>query len=123
MGKKILLIDDDRNILELASLALQKEGYTVAVAFDGAQGLELAKALPAPALIILDVNMPRMDGWETLRRLKIIPQTEKIPIVMLTTEGLVKDVDKAMSLGATTYLVKPLDIGRLIKKAVSLIGK
>lgn len=120
-ARRILVIDDDHNIVELITLGLTKQGYAVLAAHDGQSGFDLAKT-HLPNLIILDVNMPRMDGWDTLKRLRSTLQTQKIPIIMLTTEGLIKDVDKAMTLGATGYLVKPLDMNRMIKKVQVTLG-
>lgn len=115
------MIDDDRILSELVALALSQKGYKVLTAPNGRAGFDLAQQ-EKPDLILLDIHMPVMDGWDTLRLLRLSVKTKTSPILMLTTQGLIRDVDKAMELGATSYLVKPFDMGRLMKKIASTLG-
>lgn len=121
LAKTVLLIDDDVNLTEIVRLTLKHEGFSVLSASNGKEGLALA-AGKKPDLVILDVNMPVMDGWDTLGQIRGLKATQKIPVLMLTTQGLVGDVDRAMQLGATSYIVKPFDMKRFIEKVKSLLA-
>lgn len=103
MAEKILVIDDDENLLRLTERILQKQGYSVTTASNGEQGLTLFRQI-APDLVILDVMMPGMDGWEVCRHLR---QISTVPIVFLTALGTEKDVVDGLTDGADDYLVKP----------------
>ena len=108
-GDAILVIDDDPNARELLSRYVAREGFSVRTAADGAAGLELARTLQ-PRAILLDVMMPRMDGWAVLSALKADPQTADIPVIM---ETIVHEKGLAFSLGAEDYLTKPIRWPRL----------
>ena len=120
-GPLVLVVDDDANLSELVRGALENRGYATAAAHDGLEGVRLAKE-KKPHLVILDVNMPRLNGWEALRYLKENPATKDIPVLMLTTEGMIKDVEKALGIGAKSFLVKPFDSQRLLKKVAEILG-
>jgi CheY-like chemotaxis protein len=107
----ILVIDDDPAILDLLTRYLSREGFHVATAFHGEEGLRLARAL-RPAAITLDVMMPGMDGWSVLSALKADPELAAIPVVMLT---LTNDRNLGFALGASDYLTKPVDRARLLE--------
>jgi len=113
-GSTILVIDDDPESCEIIERYLTKDGYTVATATSGEQGLQLAHELQ-PAAITLDVMMPEMDGWSVLRALKADPALRKIPVIMLT---MIDDRTRGYSLGAVDYLTKPVD-RELLNKALS----
>jgi CheY-like chemotaxis protein/anti-sigma regulatory factor (Ser/Thr protein kinase) len=107
----VLVIDDDPNALDLLARTLQGAGVRVVTASDGREALRLARSL-APAAITLDVMMPDMDGWEVLRELKADPQTQDIPVIMVT---MTDDRELGYALGATEFLTKPVDRGQLVQ--------
>jgi len=104
-GKKILFIEDESALQKTFSDLLSKAGYKMISALDGESGLRLAQE-EQPDLILLDLILPRMHGFDVLENLKQNTEVKHIPIVVLTNLGEIKDVEKALSLGATTYLVK-----------------
>jgi two-component system, chemotaxis family, chemotaxis protein CheY len=113
MGKKILAVDDSSSIRKMVEFALKSKGFKVTTAEDGQEAYEfLAKELPDA--IILDINMPRMDGFEFLRKIKADDAYSALPVMMLTTEGQDKDRERAQSLGAGHYIVKPFKPSELI---------
>jgi len=105
-AKKILVVDDEKHIVRLVQVNLERRGYQVITAYDGIECLEKVKK-EKPDLIILDVMMPRLDGFETLKRLKSDPETRDIPVVMLTARAQDKDVLTGYVLGTDLYLTKP----------------
>jgi two-component system alkaline phosphatase synthesis response regulator PhoP len=107
-GKKILAVDDERHIVRLIQVNLERAGYQVATAFDGNEALKKVEA-EKPDLIVLDVMMPRMDGFEVLKRLQANPETRGIPIVMLTAKAQDADVFRGWSSGVSAYLTKPFN--------------
>jgi CheY-like chemotaxis protein len=113
-GSTILVIDDDPEACEIIERYLTKDGYSVATAASGEQGLRLAHEIQ-PAAITLDVMMPEMDGWSVLRALKADPNLRKIPVIMLT---MIDDRTRGYSLGAVDYLTKPVD-RELLNRALS----
>jgi len=109
MPMHILLIEDDPDIQKMVRLSLKFQGgHQVSVASDGREGLEKAIA-EHPDLILLDVMMPEMDGYETCRRLKAEPATREIPVVFLSARAQQSEIEKGRELGAVGYLVKPFD--------------
>ncbi len=121
MAKKILVVDDDQNLLKMVESRLQANGYAVITARDGQEGLEKAKA-EMPNLILLDIIMPRMDGREALKKLRENDETKSIPVIMLTVKGEVDDIVQSLvHNGAIDYIVKPyvaLDFLAKIKNAL-----
>ncbi len=114
MGRRILVVDDEPELLEFVTMRLEANNYTVVTAPGAKEGL--AKALSEqPDLILLDVMMPGMDGFEVLRRLKRQPQTRAIPILMLTAKGETGEIMKAQHLGATDYIIKPFESKDLLR--------
>jgi len=107
----VLVIDDDPNALDLLGRALQSTGHRVVTASDGQEALRLARTLQ-PVAITLDVVMPGMDGWAVLRELKLDPDTRDIPVVMVT---MTDDRETGYALGATEFLTKPIERGRLVQ--------
>ena len=104
-NEKILVVDDDKNICELLRLYLEKEGFHVTMAYDGNEALKEFERLH-PDLVLLDVMMPGMDGWEVCRRIR---QNNKTPIIMLTAKGETYDKVLGLELGADDYIVKPFE--------------
>lgn len=116
--KRVLVVDDERHIVRLVQVNLERQGYEVLTAYDGVECLEKAKA-EKPDLIVLDVMMPRMDGFEALQRLKTDPETSQIPVIMLTARAQDRDVLKGYQYGADLYLTKPfspLELISLVKR-------
>ena len=103
--KKLMVVDDDRFITKVYSIKLAHEGYDVILAHNGEEALEKAKK-DKPDLILLDLIMPRMDGFETLERLKKDPKLKKVPVLVLSNLGQETDIERATELGAKDYLVK-----------------
>jgi len=112
---RILMIDDEANGRRLVKLLLEREGYRVLTAPSGDEGLILAKA-EHPDIILLDIRMPKMDGYETLRQLKRDPDTKVIPVMMLTAKGGGQDIAMSFKLGAVFHLDKPYETTDLIQK-------
>ncbi len=120
--KTILLVEDEEAMQKTFSEILQEEGYTVLSAMNGEDGFEMAKS-NHPDLIMLDLILPRKDGFEVLKLLKATEETKQIPVVILTNLEGSSDVEKALELGATTYLVKAnYSLEEVVKKVRSLIG-
>ena len=115
----ILVIEDDQSINEIVSRVLREEGCVTHAAYDGAQGLNTFY-LTLPDLIILDVKMPVMDGWETLVRLRGV---SRVPIIMLTIYSAKHDIIRGLDLGADDYLVKPFGIRELIARVRSVLRR
>ena len=104
-NKKILVIEDEATLQKALNEVLSKEGYEVVSSLDGLKGLELAQE-ENPDLILLDIILPKMDGFEVLKKLKEDENVSEIPIIILTNLSDVDDIQKTLTLGATTYLVK-----------------
>ncbi len=104
-NKKILVIEDEATLQKALNEVLSKDGYEVVSSLDGLKGLELAQG-ENPDLILLDIILPKMDGFEVLKRIKEDDKTSQIPVIILTNLSDVNDIQKALDLGATTYLVK-----------------
>jgi len=113
MAKKILAVDDERAIVRLVQVNLERHGYEVVTAFDGKEALEKV-ASELPDLIVLDVMMPYMDGFEVLQNLKKDPQTRDIPVIMLTAKAQDADVFRGWQSGVDCYLTKPFNPMELI---------
>ena len=105
MNKKVLVVDDDKNICELLSLYLKKEGYQVVFAYDGSEAVDKAKE-EKPNIIILDVMMPVINGWEAC---KLIRQFTDVPIIMLTALDTLENKVQGLNIGADDYIVKPFE--------------
>ena len=112
---KILLVEDNEMNRDMLSRRLQRRKYQVALALDGEQGIEMAKSL-SPALILMDMSLPVLDGWEATRRLKADPNTQGIPIIALTAHAMSEDRDKAMAAGCDDFETKPIEFSRLLAK-------
>jgi two-component system alkaline phosphatase synthesis response regulator PhoP/two-component system response regulator VicR len=108
MPKKILAVDDEKHIVRLIQVNLERAGYEVVTAFDGVEALKKV-AEERPDLIVLDVMMPQMDGFETLKNLKANPQTRDIPVIMLTAKAQDADVFRGWQSGVDCYLTKPFN--------------
>jgi two-component system, cell cycle response regulator DivK len=117
---KILLIEDNEMNRDMLSRRLQRRGFQIVTAETGEQGLSLAH-LETPDLILMDITLPEMDGWEVTRLLKQDKNTGHIPIIALTARVLVSDQMKAFEVGCDDYDTKPVDFGRLTEKIGNLL--
>jgi len=113
MPLKILVCDDERHIVRLIQVNLERQGYQVVTAFDGKEGLEKVRA-EKPDLCVLDVMMPYMDGFEVLKSIRRDPETENLPVIMLTAKAQDKDVFEGYHYGADMYLTKPFNPMELV---------
>lgn len=120
--KKILLIEDNELNRDMLSRRLQKRGYEVVMAADGETGVAMAQA-EVPGLILMDVSLPGIDGWEATRRLRAAPETRHIPIVALTAYTTSGDREKALAAGCDDFDTKPIDLPRLLGKIETLLKK
>ena len=120
MMPKILLVEDNEMNRDMLSRRLQRKGYRVVTAQDGEQGHVLARS-ESPDLILMDISLPAMDGWEATRLLKANKSTQHIPIIALTAHAMVTDRQKALEVGCDDYDTKPVDFGRLSEKIENLI--
>jgi len=119
---KILLVEDNEMNRDMLSRRLQKRGYEVVIAVDGQQGVALALA-EAPALIVMDMSLPVLDGWEATRQLKSAPATRTIPIIALTAHAMAGDQERAREAGADDFDTKPVELPRLLEKIEALLGR
>ncbi len=113
MAKTVLAVDDEKHIVRLVQINLQRAGYNVVTASDGKQALDMIEAEP-PDMVISDVMMPFMDGFELLKRLKQNPVTRELPIIMLTAKAMDSDVYEGWRAGADFYLTKPFNPQELL---------
>lgn len=121
MAKRVLLIEDEPNIIEAISFILTRDGWTVHTHSDGETAAERVRQLP-PDMIILDVMLPGRSGFDILRDLRGDPQTQAIPVMMLTARGQAKDRDMAMRLGASHFMTKPFSNAEVLEHVRSLVG-
>ena len=117
---KILLVEDNEMNRDMLSRRLQRKGYTVVTAEDGEKGLSLGRS-EAPDLILMDISLPVMGGWEVTRLLKADDATRHIPIIALTAHAWVTDREKAIEAGGDDYDTKPVEFGRLSEKIENLL--
>ncbi|MEX2243884.1 MAG: response regulator [Fimbriimonadaceae bacterium] len=110
---KILVCDDERHIVRLIQVNLERQGWAVVTAYDGKEGLEKVKS-EKPDLLVLDVMMPYMDGFEVLKSIRKDPEMEKLPVIMLTAKAQDKDVFEGYHYGADMYLTKPFNPRELV---------
>ena len=122
MAKKILIVDDEPHMLRVTELSLKKGGYEILTARNGREAVEVA-ARELPALIVMDVVMPELDGFAALRQLKATPATAGIPVIMLTSRGQTVAREEAETSGAALYVTKPFSPSALAAEARRLIGE
>ncbi|MDX1400948.1 MAG: response regulator [Kiloniellales bacterium] len=112
---KILYVEDNEDNVYMLSNRLSKKGYDVAIATDGEQGVKMAQT-EAPGLIIMDLGLPVLDGWEAIRQIKSAAETRHIPIIALTAHAMSQDREKAQEAGCDEFDTKPVDMPRLLEK-------
>lgn len=113
MAKKILVVDDERHIVRLVQVNLERAGYQIVTAYDGVEALEKVKS-EDPDMVVLDVMMPRMDGFEVLKNLQADPRTQDIPVIMLTAKAQDADIFRGWASGVSSYLTKPFNPRELL---------
>jgi CheY-like chemotaxis protein len=121
MSKRLLLVDDSETVIQFEKLILRGLGYDLGTAKNGKLALEAVKA-NKPDLILLDLMMPEMDGLETLRHLKQNPETQHIPVIMVTTKGDPEMASQAVAAGCNDYVTKPVDRTELLEKLRTHLG-
>ncbi len=119
---KILLVEDNEMNRDMLSRRLERRGYQVVMAVDGAEGVAMAQA-EMPDLILMDMSLPVLDGWEATRRIRQNPPTSSIPMVALTAHAMAGDREKAVEAGCDDYDTKPIELPRLLEKIEALLQK
>jgi len=118
---KILLVEDEEMNRDMLGRRLGRKGFEVVVAVDGAQAVDKARE-HMPDLILMDMSLPVMDGWEATRRLKASPETSSIPVIALTAHAMAGDREKALEAGCNDYDTKPIELARLLTKIAGQLG-
>ena len=119
---KILLVEDNEQNRDMLSRRLLRKGYEVLVAYDGARGVEMA-GRERPDLVLMDMSLPVLDGWEAAQRLKTNPETRSIPVIALTAHAMTADRERALAAGCDDYDTKPVEMPRLLEKMERLLQK
>lgn len=118
---KILLVEDNEMNRDMLSRRLERKGYQVVLALDGESGVEMART-EAPDLVLMDMSLPVLDGWEATRRLKANDATQHIPVIALTAHAMSSDREKALEAGCDDYDTKPIELPRLLFKIEALLN-
>jgi len=118
---RLLLVEDNEENRDALSRHLRRKGFEVLVAVDGQQGVEAVRT-GAPDLILMDMSLPVLDGWEATRQLKAAPETRHIPVIALTAHAMAGDREKALAAGCDEYDTKPVEFVRLLGKIQALLG-
>lgn len=118
---RILLVEDNEMNRDMLSRRLQRKGYEVVIAVDGGEGVAMAHS-QTPDLILMDMSLPVLDGWEATRQLKAAPETATIPVIALTAHAMATDREKAMEAGCDDYDTKPIELPRLLGKIEAMLS-
>ena len=118
---KILLVEDNEMNRDMLTRRLERKGFEVAIAVDGQAGVDMASSA-SPDIILMDISLPVMDGWEATRQIKSDPATLSIPVIALTAHAMAGDEQKAREAGCDDYDTKPVDLKRLLGKIGNLLG-
>jgi two-component system cell cycle response regulator DivK len=118
---KILLVEDNEMNRDMLSRRLERKGFEVVIAVDGQQGVDLARG-DCPDLILMDMSLPVLDGWEATRQLKADDNTRQIPVIGLSAHAMAGDREKAMEAGCDDYDTKPVELPRLLDKISTILG-
>src|ERR1700726_4248541 len=116
---KILYVEDNEDNIYMLKSRLTRAGYTVLVATDGAQGVAMATS-EKPDLVLMDLSLPVLDGWEATRRIKAAPETSRIPIIALSAHAMPGDAERALAAGCDDFDTKPVELPRLLAKILAL---
>lgn len=119
---KILLVEDNEMNRDMLSRRLNRNGFEVVIAVNGQEGVELA-ASAKPDLILMDMSLPILDGWEATRQVKANPETKGIPVIALTAHAMVQDKERAMAAGCDEFDTKPIELPRLLEKINALLPR
>ena len=119
---KVLLVEDSEESRDGLARHLRRKGYETLIAVDGGQAVDVARA-EAPDLILMDMSLPILDGWEATRKLKAAPETRGIPVIALTAHAMAGDREKALEAGCDDYDTKPVEFARLLAKIQSLLER
>ena len=122
MRAKILYVEDNDDNIYMLTRRLRRKGYDVVVATDGEKGVEMSVSA-APSLILMDLSLPVLDGWEAAGRIKSAPETQHIPIIALSAHAMEGDRESAIAAGCDDYDTKPVDFARLMAKIEALLPK
>jgi two-component system, cell cycle response regulator DivK len=117
---RILLVEDNEMNRDMLSRRLERRGFTIEIAVDGRQGIEMATT-GAFDLVLMDMSLPEIDGWEATRQLRATPATKSLPIIALTAHAMAGDREKALEAGANDYDTKPIDLARLLAKIEAVL--
>src|SRR5438874_9935963 len=117
---RILLVEDNEMNRDMLSRRLERRGYTVVMAEDGAKGVALARS-DSPDIILMDMSLPVVDGWEATRQIKAAPETKAIPVIALTAHAMAGDEERALASGCDDYETKPVDLPKLLAKIDALL--
>ena len=118
---KILLVEDNEMNRDMLSRRLERKGFEVVIAIDGQAGVDMASSTN-PDIILMDLSLPVIDGWEATRRIKADPATQCIPVIALTAHAMAGDEEKARAAGCDDYDTKPINLNRLLDKIGALLG-
>jgi CheY-like chemotaxis protein len=118
---RVLLVEDNEASRDGLARHLRRKGFEVLLAVDGQQGLDSARA-EKPDLVLMDMSLPVLDGWEATRQLKADPKTQPIPVIALTAHAMAGDREKALAAGCDEYETKPVEFARLLGKIEALLG-
>ncbi len=119
---KILLVEDNEMNRDMLSRRLARKGFEVAIAVDGREGVAMAQAAPYD-LVLMDMSLPGVDGWDATRQLRAAPATSKVPIIALTAHAMSGDREKAIEAGCDDYDTKPIELDRLLGKIQALLDR
>jgi two-component system, cell cycle response regulator DivK len=117
---KILLVEDNEMNRDMLSRRLQRKGYDIVIAIDGAEGIDMSRS-ESPDLILMDMSLPVVDGWEATRQIKADEGTRHIPVIALTAHAMAGDREKALAAGCDDYDTKPIELPRLLGKIEALL--
>ncbi len=119
---KILLVEDNEMNRDMLSRRLKRKGYEVVMALDGKEGVDMARS-EAPDLVLMDMSLPVLDGWEATQQIKADPEMRNLPVIALTAHAMAGDKDKSLEAGCDDYDTKPIDLKRLLGKIQALLEK
>ena len=119
---KVLVVEDNEMNRDMLSRRLQRRGYEVVISVDGEDGVNKAQS-EAPDIILMDMDLPVLDGWAATKMLKAAPETQSIPVIALTAHAMAGDREKALEAGCDDYDTKPVEFARLVEKMEKLLGK
>ena len=119
---KILLVEDNEMNRDMLSRRLTRHGHVVAIAVDGQQALDMVQADP-PDVVLMDMSLPVLDGWEATRRLRADPATQHVPVIALTAHAMPADRDKALAAGCDDYATKPVDLPKLLQQIAAALAR